>query len=153
MIAIDTNVLVYAHREELPQHEVALAALTAVVTGPAPYGVPWPCAVEFIRVVTHARLFRPASTVEQALAALRSVIAPDRGRLLLPVAGSLDGLEEVLLAARATGNLVFHAQIATICAACGAELLTADRDFVRFPGLRVRYLTTRAGPTVPPAPG
>ena len=63
MQAIDTNVLVYARRVEPQQHEAALRLLRALATGSEPWVLPWPCIYEFLRVVTHPRVFFPPTPV------------------------------------------------------------------------------------------
>ena len=66
MIAVDTNVLVYAHREELPQHQQARARLVELAEGPALWGIPVFCLGEFLRVVTHPCLFDPPFEIGEA---------------------------------------------------------------------------------------
>lgn len=141
MTAVDTNVLVYAHRQELPQHALAEERLRSLATGDAAWAIPVFCLGEFIRVVTHPRVFQPASTIEQALTAVAALTESASLRLLSPGDRYPSLLAEAIRAARATGNLVFDAQIVAVCREHGAsELLTLDRDFSRFPGLRVSGL-------------
>ena len=68
MIAIDTNILVYAHREDSPFNAAASEALTELAGGLANWAIPWACLHEFLGIVTHPRLYAPPSTLEQALA-------------------------------------------------------------------------------------
>ena len=65
MIAIDTNILVYAHREELPLHRKARARLVGLAEGFEPWALPVFCLGEFLRVVTHPKVFDPPSTLRQ----------------------------------------------------------------------------------------
>ena len=58
VIAIDTNLLVYAHRPEMPFHERAREVLTGALAGAEPVSVPWPCAHEFLAIVSNPRIFR-----------------------------------------------------------------------------------------------
>lgn len=132
MIAIDTNVLVYAHREEYPNHAAAKARIVELALGAAPWGVPVFCLGEFVRVVTHRRVLNPPSSLEQATEFLDTLTQSDSYRVLLPDADYWTDFRSMLDAARATGNLVFDAQIAALCLRHGAALLTADRDFLRF---------------------
>ena len=69
MIAVDTNVLVAAHLEDLPKHRLALERLSELASGDTPWAVPVFCFGEFARVVTHPRLFDPPSTLDEAIAA------------------------------------------------------------------------------------
>jgi uncharacterized protein len=132
MIAVDTNVLVYAHRQEYPRHAEAKAKIVSLALGAAPWGVPVFCLGEFVRVVTHRRVLNPPSTLEQASAFLDRLGESESFRVLLPDVEYWDDLKAALIAAAARGNLAFDAQIAALCVRHGATLLTADRDFTRF---------------------
>ena len=55
MIAVDTQILVFAHREDSPFHPAALAALTELAEGAAPWALPWPVVHEFLAIATHPR--------------------------------------------------------------------------------------------------
>lgn len=141
MIAVDTNILVYAHREELPQHAVARARLTALAEGDAPWAIPVFCLGEFLRVVTHPRLFDPPHTIEEGCGALDRILESPSLRILNPAERFWAMLAEAVREADATGNLVFDAQLAALCREHGVSaLLTEDRDFDRFPGLRTERL-------------
>lgn len=132
MKAVDTNVLVYAHREEMPLHEAARACLEELAEGAAPWGLPVFCIGEFVRVVTHRRIFHPPSSLDQALAVIDALAASPGLRLLAPDAEYCAIFRTMSEAAKATGNLAFDTQIASVCHSHGATLVTADRDFARF---------------------
>jgi len=138
VIALDTNILVQAHREDAPQHEAAKAALHQLARGVAPFAVPWPCVSEFLAIVTHARIFRPPSTLEQGLASVRALEALPNLRLLGEVDRHLDVLAAIVRRG-VSGAKLHDARIAAICLSHGvSELWTADRDFSYFPELRTR---------------
>ena len=140
MIAVDTNILVYEHRSESELHAVATAELVALAEGMGPWGLPVFCIIEFLRVVTHRRVFSPPSTVSQALDFLDDVTASPACRVVRPGPDFLRLFAEAARQADARGNLVFDAQIAALCRERGiASVLTNDRDFERFEHLRVRY--------------
>lgn len=132
MIAVDTNILVYAHREEYPRHARAKARIVELALGPAPWGVPVFCLGEFVRVTTHRKVHNPPSSLQQATAFLDRLSASETFRLLLPDVEYWTDLKTALELASARGNLAFDAQIAAVCGRHGATLLTADRDFARF---------------------
>ena len=67
MIAVDTNVLVYAHRRDSEFHRAAAAKVRELAWGRAPWALPWPCLHEFFSIVTHPRIYDPPSRVDQAL--------------------------------------------------------------------------------------
>jgi toxin-antitoxin system PIN domain toxin len=134
-------VLVYAHREELAQHEVARERLVGLAEGDALWAIPVFCLGEFLRVVTHPRLFDPPYPVEEAVEALGRVLESPSLRVLYPGERYWPLLAEAVREARAAGNLVFDAQIVALCREAGVSaLLTEDRDFARFGGLVVEPL-------------
>ena len=145
MIAIDTNVLVYADREEMPLHAPALAAVRRLAEGRDVYGIPVFCVGEFIRVVSHPRVFDPPTPPVEAANSVEALLSSPAARLLAPGPRFLPIFRTLLEASGATGNLVFDAQIAAVCLEYGAStLLTEDRDFTRFPGITVQPLASHA---------
>ncbi len=74
-IAVDTNLLVYAHRADSPFHGRARAALESLAAGARDWAVPWPCAHEFFAIVTHPRIDKTATPPEMAFAQLRAMHA------------------------------------------------------------------------------
>jgi len=136
MIAVDTNVLVAAHRSEATRHEKALRWIRFLAEGLEPWAIPAFCLAEFVRVVTHRRVFNPPSTIGQAIGAIDALLESPSVRILTPSAGHWSFLRATITAGEATGNLVFDAQIAALCREHGVErLLSEDRDFHRFPFL------------------
>jgi toxin-antitoxin system PIN domain toxin len=141
VIAVDTNVLVYAHREEGPRHERAKRRLTELAEGDAPWAIPVFCLGEFLRVVTHPRVFDPPFEVDEACQALSRVLGSPTLRILQGGPRYPALLVDLVRRSGATGNLVFDAMIAAICIEAGVSaLLTDDRDFDRFRGLRIERL-------------
>jgi toxin-antitoxin system PIN domain toxin len=139
VIALDTNILVYARREESPFHGPARDLLLGLAAGAEPWALPWPCVYEFLRVVTHPRVFDPPTRLADALEDLESLIACPSLRLLGEGPGHLRHLGASLRGGGVAGNLVHDGYIAALLAEHGVrELLTVDRDFARFPGLRSR---------------
>jgi uncharacterized protein len=59
LIAVDTNILVYAHREDSPFHTAAFHRVAELAEGPASWAIPWPCLHEFLAIVTHPRIYAP----------------------------------------------------------------------------------------------
>jgi uncharacterized protein len=141
VIVVDTNVLVYAHREELAQHRRARARLVELAEGAARWAIPVFCLGEFLRIVTHSRLFDPPFGIEDACAALRRVLDSPSLVVLMPGDRFWPLLAAAVKEADASGNLVFDAQIVALCREAGASaLLTEDRDFDRFRGFRTLRL-------------
>lgn len=138
MIALDTNILVYARREETAHHARARRLLTGLAEGEAPWALPWPCVYEFLKVVTHPRVFSPPTDLDVALEDLDSIFGSQSLVLLGEGPGHSGHLRSMVQAGRASGNLAHDAHIAALVLEHGVrELWTADRDFTRFPGLRI----------------
>ena len=137
MIAVDTNVLIYAHRSETDRHTASLARLRALAEGDAPWGLPVFCLAEFVRIVTHLRVFAPPSDLGTALDFVDAVLRSPSVRLLLPTDAYASTFREVCEAAEVRGNLAFDAQITAVCIDNGVrEIVTADRDFGRFAAIK-----------------
>jgi len=139
MIAVDTNLLVYAHREDSPWHDVALKAMTGLADGSALWAIPWPCVHEFLAIVTHPKIYRPPTPMPIAIAAVRAWTESPTLRLLGESPDHLDRLEYLVLAAKAMGPMVHDARIAALCVSHGVrQFWSADRDFSRFSSLKIR---------------
>jgi hypothetical protein len=140
MIAIDTNILVYARRAETPHHARARKLLLTLAEGGRPWALPWPCVYEYLRLVTHPRVFDPPTGIEAALADLESLLESPSLTLLGEGVTHRAAMRQVLLSGRPAGNLVHDAHIAALLVENGVrEFWTEDRDFARFPGLKVVY--------------
>jgi len=139
MIAVDTNVLVYAHRREAAEHAVALDRLRTLAAGRDPWAIPWPCVYEFFSVVTNPKIWRQsASTPHQAWAQLEAWFAAPTLRLLGESQGFTSVLSGFVRRPRVRGAVVHDARIAAICIAHGVEaLMSRDRDFSLFPELDI----------------
>jgi uncharacterized protein len=141
VIAVDTNILVYAHREELPHHRSARAKIIGLAEGDALWGIPVFCIGEFVRVITHLKLFDPPYTAGEACDAVDRLLESPSLRVLYPGSGYVSLLQEAVREANAVGNLIFDAQIVAVCRESGvSSLLTEDRDFARFHGFKTRTL-------------
>ncbi len=136
MIAVDTNILVYALREDSTWHEAAYACLARLAEAKASWAIPWPCVHEFLAVTTHPRIFRPPTPLSIAIDAVEAW----RESPSVVFLGEPDGywvtLRSSLETGRIAGPLVHDARVAALCIAHGVrQLWTADRDFSRFGGL------------------
>lgn len=139
MIAVDTNILVYAHRKDSDWHQPAALAIRTLAEGNGAWAIPWPCVHEFLAVATHPRIFRTPTSIA---AALDQVDAWMEAPTLVRLAEDEDYwavLRTLVVQARIVGPRVHDARIAALCLAHGIrELWTADHDFSTFPSLRVR---------------
>jgi uncharacterized protein len=137
MIAVDTNVLVYAHRAESAFHPAAYACLQQLAEGGQPWGLPVSCLHEFLAVVTNPKIFSPASTYEQALAQVDAWLASPTAQVLHSGLHYWQILSDIARKAKLQGGQFHDARIAAICLENGVSLLwSADRDFGRFKGLK-----------------
>jgi len=141
LIAVDTNILVYAHRSDVPHHGRALAKLRDLAEGNEAWAIPVFCLTEFMRVVSHPRVFESPTPAVEAVAAVDALFDSPSCRVLRPGARFWPLLRDAIGDGAASGNLVFDAQIVAVCLEHGARtLLTEDRDFARFPGVGLRTL-------------
>lgn len=139
MIAVDTNILVYAHRRDSEFHHTAAEALRQLAAGDELWAIVWPCIHEFLSIVTHPRVYKPASTVDEALTQIEAWRESPSLRLLAEDAGYWDELAALVRQGKVTGPKIHDARIAAICMVHGVrELWTADRDFSRISGIKVR---------------
>ena len=139
MIAVDTNVLVYAHRTDSPWHMVADQVVAGLAEGTSTWAIPWPCIYEFHAIVTHPRIYEPPTPLPQALDQVNVWLESPSVVLLAESAGYWPHLSELLESGHVVGPRVHDARIVALCRLHGVrELWTADRDFSRFQGLRVR---------------
>ncbi len=139
MNAVDTQVLVYAHRAEIPEHELAKKLLKSLAEGSQPWAIPWPCVYEFFAVVTNLRLWKgAASSPGQAVAQLKAWFASPSLRLLGERDASREVTVELLNNARVRGGIAHDGRIASLCVVHGVTtLLSRDRDFSLFPSVTV----------------
>lgn len=140
MIAVDTNILLYAQRYEMPQNEIAFELMGELCDGSEPWAIPWPCCYEFLGVATNRRTWGDtASTMQQAWRQLEAWVASPSCRQIGESAGFMDTLSQVVNRPGLFGPKVHDARIAAICLANGVDvLLTSDRDFAMFPQLATR---------------
>ena len=139
MIALDTNLLIYAHRATMPEHSAARRAIEKAVIHPQGWGIPLPCLAEFWSVVTHPAATGTPALPETALLFITNLLEDGGGCVWQP--GADFGLRLLQLATelKVDGRRVFDLQIALIAFENGAtELWSHDRNFVGVPGLKVR---------------
>jgi toxin-antitoxin system PIN domain toxin len=138
VIAVDTNILVYSHREEEGQYDEARSALESIWSTGRGWGLPWPCVHEFLAVVTNRKVYPDPTPMAVAIDAVHSFIEVG-ARLLGESTAHLEIIDRLVMAGRVTGPKVHDARVAAICIGQGVEeLWTVDRDFSYFPELRTR---------------
>jgi uncharacterized protein len=137
MILVDANVLLYAYDSAAPEHPNARRWLEAVLAKPEPVLFPWQSIHAFLRIATNSRAWKAPLTIEEARAiidewlSLPNVVTPSPGER------HWDILRDLLVDSQCRGPLVSDAVLAALAIEHGADLCTNDRDFSRFPKLRV----------------
>ncbi len=138
MIALDTNILIYAHRQDAPFHQPAARCVTEMAEGRAAWAIPWPCLHEFLAIVTRQGIYSPPTPLSVALDHVDALLEAPTLVLLAESEQHWPDLRALLAASRVTGARVHDARIAALCREHGVrELWSADRDFGRFLGLNV----------------
>jgi toxin-antitoxin system PIN domain toxin len=136
VIAVDTNILVYSHREDSPFHEAAQRCLTGLAEGLATWAIPWPCLHEFLAIVTHPRIYAPPTPLARALDQVEAWLESPSLALLTESAAHWPTLRAMVAGGRVAGAQIHDARVAALCRQHGVrELWSADRDFGRFAGL------------------
>jgi toxin-antitoxin system PIN domain toxin len=139
LIAVDTNILVYAHRQDSPWHMQAATCLRQVAEGDASWALPWPCVHEFLSIVTHPRIYSPPTAAQRALDQVSDWFRAPGLVLIGETSGYWDVLQRLIKEAKIAGPRVHDARVAALCVHHGVtELWTADRDFSRFPEVSAR---------------
>lgn len=137
----DVNVLVYAHREESPDHARYADWLKALVVGPEPFAISELVLHGFLRVVTNPRIFEPPSTLDQALRFVDALLAQPGCTLIRPGPNHWEILRRLCRDNSVRGKMVADAVHAALAIESGCEWISADTDFARFaPVLRWKHL-------------
>jgi hypothetical protein len=140
MLCLDGNVLVYAVRPDTSLHSVARTAVERLRSGTQPVAVLPEVAVGFLRVVTNRRIFAAPETLDDAVEALRSVLASPVIRVTEAGPGRWPIFENLVRGQGLVGGDIHDALLASACIDMRATLVTADRGFERFAALDVRLV-------------
>jgi len=139
VIGVDTNILVYAHREDSQFHTAALESVLSLAEGTRRWAIPWPCVHEFLAIVTHPRIYTPPTPLSIAFDSIEVWLSAPS---CWPVGEGPDyvkTLKQIAVAGKISGSMVHDARIAAICLHNGiTELWSADRDFSRYGQLKTR---------------
>lgn len=139
MIAVDTNLLVFAHRAESDWHAAAAARLRDLAEGRVPWAIPWSCLHEFFAIVTHPRIYDPPTPSAKALEQIEAWLESPTLVLLSEGHDHWPILRRLVATGKLAGPIVHDARVAAVCLSHAVdELWSADRDFSRFAGLATR---------------
>jgi toxin-antitoxin system PIN domain toxin len=136
LIALDTNLLLYAYSAHSPQHRSAAQYLNRILSGKESVGIPLPVIHSFVRLLANPAVTGHAVNLKDALDTVDTWLAQPQVHILYPGERHWQLLKEIAITGNAPGNLFPDAAIAAIAMEYGAVLHTNDRDFARFPGLR-----------------
>jgi len=139
LIALETNILVYAHRADSPWNQQARQVVEVLANGSAAWAIPWPCVYEFLGIVSRPRIYDPPTPIEEALSQMGELLCSP-SLVLLAESGETafwSTFSSLVQQSRVAGATVHDARIAALCIHHGVTMLyTADRDFTRFPQLK-----------------
>jgi toxin-antitoxin system PIN domain toxin len=139
MILCDVNVLVYAFRKDMDEHEVARNRLDAIVNAPRSYGVSDLVSSAFLRIVTNPRIFRKPSTTRKALEFVTALRGRPNAMGVSPGPRHWSIFESLCRERGVRGDVIPDAWLAALAIESGSEWITTDRGFARFSGLRWRH--------------
>ena len=138
MILPDVNVLVYAFRSDVKEHDAYKAWLEGVVNGDAAYGMSPQVLATVIRLATHPRIFARPDPLAHAVAFASTLLDQPHCQVIEPGPRHWSIFTGLCRSANAYGNLVQDAWLAALAIESGCEWITNDRDFARFEGLHWR---------------
>ncbi len=98
----------------------------------------WPCIYEYLRVVTHPRVFDPPTPTPEAWESVEALMDSRSVMLVSEGERHKEILDDLPRTTSLSGNILHDAHIAALLIEHGVdEILTADEDFRRFPRLKV----------------
>ena len=139
MIGIDTNILVYAHRSDMSFHSKADQFLSDLINDSTSIAIPYPCLSEFLSIVTNPKIFKIPSPREIALQELENFLTLPNVYCIGELTGYFSLYKEISIKAKISGGEFHDARIAAICIQHEIKIFySADRDFNRFPKLKIK---------------
>lgn len=139
MILCDVNILVYAFRGDMPDHARFREWLRAGLSGPQQFAASELVLSSFVRIVTNPKAFERPDATAAALEFAGVVRERPNCTVVAPGPRHWEIFTRLCRTAGAKGDLVSDAYLAALAVETGSELITVDRDFARFPGLRWRH--------------
>ncbi len=136
MRLLDANLLIYAYDSSSHFHLRAKPWLEQLLSEPEPVWIPWNSLLAFLRITTNPRILQNPFSIEEATTIASEWLQRPTVSILEPGTRYWSILSRMLPAAQARGDLVMDAHLAALAIEHGALLLSTDRDFSRFDGLR-----------------
>ena len=139
MIVLDVNLLLYAYDSTARDHERAKLWLERTFIAPETVGLPWATILAFLRISTTPRVETKPLELEDAKSIVTDWLARSNIAIVQPTERHWEILSRLLPKSRIRGSLIMDGHLAALAIEHGATLCTNDRDFARFPGLKVEY--------------
>ncbi|MFV9672822.1 MAG: type II toxin-antitoxin system VapC family toxin [Acidimicrobiia bacterium] len=136
MRLFDVNVLVNAQRLDADHHEPCRRILDETLASPGAFGLTPIVLSGFLRIVTHPRIFRTPTPLEDAIEFVEILRGQPQSEIIYPGPRHWDIFTMLAQEASARGNLIPDAYLAAIAIESGSEWVSIDGDFAKFPGLR-----------------
>jgi toxin-antitoxin system PIN domain toxin len=133
---VDANVLLYAVDEDAPLHSAAIGWLDPALAGREAVGFVWTVLLAFVRLSTHPGIFPNPLGPEEAFDVVESWLDQPASIVVDPTVRHLSVLRGLLASLGTAANLVNDAHLAALAAEHGAQIVSFDADFARFPGVR-----------------
>jgi len=138
VVVVDANALLYAVDRASAHHDLSLAWLDATLTGTEAVGLPWVVLLAFVRIATSAAIFPNPLTTDEATGQVEAWLAAPAAVVAQPTPRHANLLRGLLRASGTAGNLTTDAHLAALALEYGADIVSYDRDFGRFPGVKHR---------------
>jgi uncharacterized protein len=138
VVIVDANVLLYAVDSASAHHERSRAWLDSSLSGAEAVGFAWIALLAFIRVGTNPGIFPAPMTADEATAQVERWLGAPAALVVQPTARHASVLRGLLRETGTAGNLTTDAHLAALAIEHGADIVSHDRDFARFPGVRHR---------------
>jgi toxin-antitoxin system PIN domain toxin len=138
VILVDANVLLHAYQPRSELHPRCRAWVEEAFSGDEPVCLAWVTVLAFVRISTNPRIFEQPLLPAEAAATVASWLERPSVSVLEAGERCWEIFRHLLVEAQASGPLVMDAFLAALALENGATLVTTDRDFTRFPNLKLR---------------
>jgi len=136
VILVDTNVLLYATIDGMPQHDRARRWLSEQFASPWQVGLPWHSLLGFVRLASDRRILPLGPSVDEAWQAVRAWQSAPNAWTPLPTERHATVLNEMFSTMKIATREVMDVHLAALAVEHGLTLCSADTGFGRYRNLR-----------------